>query len=126
MSCNEFNFTESNECTHALVGIDFLYRISATNDQGEAEDVSDQDFELVVMDRVGGNQLLVLSNVLLQNETGFFFHSNIGQIDMRITNSDTILVGEGTYPYYFKRTESSGRVREESYGVFQFIDRRVQ
>ncbi len=126
MSCERFDFSESNDCSHASVGKDFLFNVLVSDGDGDVEDISNDTFELVIKDEVGGATLLTLSNTVTPNATGFYYNDAVnGDMDMVITDTDSITVGEGVWQYEWNRTDSNGLISLEGYGTFQFIDRRV-
>lgn len=126
MACEEFNFSESNQCSHVSVGKDFLYSVSVVDEEGEPEDISGDTFDLIIKDVIDGTTLLVLTNVLVPDTTGFYVNNAfLGDVDMRITAADTVAVGEGVFRYEWNRTISGGFIKLEGYGTMQFSDRRI-
>jgi len=126
MACEEFNFSESNNCSHVSVGKDFLYNVSVVDEDGATEDITGDVFELIIKDMIDGSVLLTLNNTLVLDTTGFYVNdAGTGDMDMRITATDTIIVGGGVFRYEWNRTSSSGFIKLEGYGTMQFSDRRI-
>lgn len=126
MACEEFNFSETNGCSHASVGKDFLLNVLVTDEDGAVEDITNSTFELIIKDYIGGATLLTLNNTGTLDTTGFYYNdAPNGDMDMRITDTDTATLGQGVYRYEWNKTTATGFVTLEGYGTFQFLDRRV-
>lgn len=123
MSCNNFDFF-TGTCTQVDVGKDFEKVLTYTGPTDTPIDITGFDFNMTIKDKLGGTILLTLPTVGDNLTTGFFIPSPItGIINMQITQADTVLVGNGTFPYELIETDPDGKDFIFMQGTIQFFDK---
>jgi hypothetical protein len=121
--CNQADLSFANSCTQVDVGFD--WKKTLTYDTGGvANDVTGFVFVMTIKDENGGSTLLTLPIVGDNITTGIYIPDpTSGVLMLLITDTDSIAVGGGVYPYEIASTDTDGLISPFMQGTIQFLDR---
>ena len=123
MGCNELDF-QSNTSTQVDKDFDFSASQAYTASAGDAIDVTNDTFVLIIKDALDGSALLTLNEVGDNLTTGLYIPSpTSGIINIQITDTDVGTIAAGSYPYEMNRTDSDSKLFIFMQGTVQFSDR---
>jgi hypothetical protein len=102
MSCIA-NLTESNKCSNAVLGCDYVLSLKYEN-----TDLTGSTLSMQIQALNTDVDLLALG-MSAQHTTGFYFDSALtGDFTLTIKETDIDILGEGTFDYMIKITDSAG------------------
>jgi len=118
MGCNSFNF---NGCTSVKVGYDYAKKITYTDSDDNAIDLTGYDFSMSIQAKNTNVDLLTLSVVGDDSSTGIYISdAEAGEFYIQIRKADSTSVGSGSYDYAIRITNPSGDEDLFMYGGINF------
>lgn len=122
--CNNFNFSEETDpCTNVKIGFNFSQSAEYQNNNTPI-DITSDTFQMVIKDSLGGTILLTLNEVGDTMTTGLYIPMPaLGLIFIQIMAADSLLVGEGIFPYEMTRTDPDGLLHIFMQGTIEFTNR---
>ena len=118
MGCNSFNF---NGCTSVKVGYDYAKKITYTDSDNNAIDLTGYDFSMSIQAKNTAVDLLTLNVVGDDSTTGIYISdAKAGEFYIQIRKADSTSVGKGSYNYSIRITNPSGDEDLFMYGDINF------
>ena len=123
INCNLFNF-QTGTCTQVDKDFDFLVSFAISDSGGNPIDLTNDTFQMIIKDSLGGSVLLTLNEVGDNVTTGIYIPSpTSGVLAIQITDTDVTATATGVYPYEMTRTDTDSKIFPFAQGTIEFSDR---
>lgn len=117
IDCKKFNFCEQNGCSNIDIGYTWSKSIQIKDKEGNPQDLTGYTIHFLIKESKDGDVLFDLSEQANPFLTGMYVTDpTTGLIQLKITDEDTSIIEEGSYPYEFYKMSGSGEKYIDMYG----------